>query len=94
MGVDSEEIVARLLAQNDRLIEALVRSSPVEIVRALNPPIPPAQAAPDFWRGDADHAEQLDAWADDRVSSEVLLSGRGGWVTPDVAVDSDGGEVD
>lgn len=80
-------MVNRLLDQNDRLIEALVRNSPLEIVKALNPPIPPPPVAGDFWRGDAPHGEQLDAWADENISAEVILAGRGGWVTPDQVVD-------
>lgn len=82
------DLVERLLAQNDRLIDALTASSPVEVIRALNPP--PAQQAPQTlegeWAGDPVKQVPEDPWGDDSVPLEVLrgpIQGwRSGWVAP------------
>lgn len=84
---DRDTLIQRLLDQNDRLIAALVASSPLEIVKALNPPPAPLPAARDPWEADTPHRTVEDPWGDPRVPTEVLLSRphpghEDGWVDP------------
>ena len=73
--MDDRELIERLLEQNDRLIAALVGSSPVEIVRALNPPAPAQEAPRDPWGADTPHAVPEDPWGDPRVPSAQAING-------------------
>lgn len=78
-------IFERLLAQNDRLIEALTQSSPVEIVRALNPtPVISPQPA-DIWSQDTPPRPlPEDPWGDPDIPIDHINPriGTDPWVDP------------
>ena len=84
--VKSEDLIERLLAQNDRLIEALAGNSPVEVIRALNPPMVagPVRGVDAEWSGDPVPDAPADPWGDDSVPLEALRgpisSWKSGWV--------------
>lgn len=80
--MDNNELVERLLGQNDKLIEALTAmASPVEVIKALNP-VPPApqRQLSDPWVGDATVKESVDPWADDTIPLDLVRQGAGQWV--------------
>jgi len=81
--VEDSDLIERLLAQNDRLIDALAANQPVEVIRALNPPpIYPARAG-EPWGDDASKGESGDLWGDSEVPTEALLAMGTGWVGGD-----------
>jgi hypothetical protein len=91
-GVNNADLVERLLEQNDRLMAALLANSPVEVIRALNPPASPAGPAlvSEPFGGDGPGREAGDAWMDERVPTESLIPlTQGGWMDP--YLDTDGG---
>src|SRR5271154_2925476 len=81
--MDQGELVEMLVKQNERLIEALVASSPIEVLKALNPPPSPQAAQRDPWAGDPGSPHQQlpeDSWGDPSVPLSKVLEGP--WVTP------------
>ena len=91
------EAFDRLLAQNERLLDALVRvvesQSPVEIIRALNPPVGAADRVVVPWGEDPPRGELVDAWGDPGVPYGVLAGdGDGDVVVPGPGSREDDGE--
>lgn len=87
-----QNLVDRLLDQNERLIELLgeaVRgSNPAAVLSALNPPYiqPPSSPAPDPYGADSDpRTAYVDPWGDDNIPAEAVIPGMGRWVeTPGI----------
>jgi hypothetical protein len=85
--MEERELVDRLLAQNDRLIAALVASSPVEVIKALNPTPAPLSAPQMPWGDDEPKTIPEDPWGDPRYRTDDLLSAgprapEDAWVDP------------
>lgn len=82
----SDELLERVLDQNDKLIAALAASSPVEVIKALNPPmVPSAPGVPvDPLAEDPEPVVPDDPWGDESVPLELLKgpmsTWRSGWV--------------
>jgi hypothetical protein len=76
MATPDRELIDQLLAQNDLLIKALVANQPVEVIKALNPPIQqlPAPRPDDYLSADTEHRDPFaDDWADPDITSEELM---------------------
>lgn len=75
---------ARQAAQIDKLIDALMANQPVEVIRAMNPPAPPASQLVIPWADDAGPEDPPpDPWSDPNVTNEQLITSAGiGWVNP------------
>ena len=84
VAVNDRQLLERLLAQNERLIEALVANQPVEVIKAMNPPAavqaPARETVP--WSGDPERDGVADPWGDPDVSNETLIAMGTGWVGP------------
>lgn len=88
--MEDRDLVDRLLAQNERMLAVIERmGSPVDIIRALNPPMQqaPETADRDPWQGDTppDHdTETPDPWSNDKLTlDQVQAAARdsvGGWI--------------
>ena len=94
----AEDFLDRVLVQNTELI-ALVRdlalaANPVEIIKALNPPVAPQPALRSPYDLDPEHPdpEALDAWANAEIPFNQLV-GDPDWVeTPVPAAREDSGD--
>lgn len=75
MRTDDKALIERLLAQNEKLIDALTANQPVEVIRALNPPAPAVKERnPDPWSGDVARIHAVDPWEDPDISNAELLA--------------------
>jgi len=83
--MDLEDMLKRVMDQNDRLIDALTASSPVEILRALNPinPAAPQYAVDTFGTDEPPNSRIVeDPWGDPDIPTEQLLHPTSGWTEP------------
>ena len=82
--MESDEVLKRILDQNDKLIEALTKTSPVEVIRALNP-IPstnPPSYTLDTFSTDPSRLTPEDPWGDPRIPDTALIPAGPHWTTP------------
>ena len=83
----NENLVERLLSQNEKLIDSLtqlaLKSSPAEVLKAINPQPVYMQPATDHWQTDQVAAQQPeDPWGDPKVPDLAVIPGYGGWTEP------------
>jgi len=78
--VEPDELIARILAQNDLLIATLTANQPVEVIKALNPAPIYASRTPEPWSDDPPRPETGDMWGDPDVPTADLLAMGTGWV--------------
>lgn len=87
--MDQDQILEVLLKQNQQLIDALTRSSPVEILKALNP-APVQVQYRDPWKEDETHPQPPeDPWGDPNLTNAEVLEARGGWTEPPFKIPTD-----
>lgn len=72
-----DQLLEKVLAQNERLLDAVLRmaeaQSPVEIIRALNSVVVPRETPVDPWGEDPPRGMGADAWGDPDVPFDAFV---------------------